>query len=117
MVEEPISRRTLLAAAAATATLGAAPAWAIDPEPVDVIVLGAGMSGLHAARMLQGQGASVAVLEGSPRIGGRVWTAWDVPNRSALAMVGSAATPRISACRSAPPPPAQWASAICQNWR
>jgi monoamine oxidase len=79
MVEEPISRRTLLAAAAATATLGAAPAWAIDPEPVDVIVLGAGMSGLHAARMLQGQGASVAVLEGSPRIGGRVWTAWDVP--------------------------------------
>jgi monoamine oxidase len=70
-----ISRRKFLQAAAATA---ATPAWASQEERVDVLVLGAGMSGLHAARMLQGAGATVAVLEGSSRIGGRVWTARDV---------------------------------------
>jgi monoamine oxidase len=69
------ARRNFLHAAAAPA---ATPAWASQEERVDVLVLGAGMSGLHAARMLQGAGATVAVLEGSSRIGGRVWTARDV---------------------------------------
>jgi monoamine oxidase len=39
------------------------------------------MSGLHAARLLQSSGVSVVVLEGSARIGGRCWTARDVPGR------------------------------------
>jgi len=39
---------------------------------VDVIVIGAGMSGLAAARMLRRQGKKVVVLEARDRVGGRV---------------------------------------------
>ena len=39
-----------------------------------VIVVGAGMSGLAAARELRAHGYTVTVLEGRERIGGRVWT-------------------------------------------
>jgi len=40
-----------------------------------VIVIGAGMAGLAAARKLAASGISVTVLEARDRIGGRVWTA------------------------------------------
>ncbi|MGW5424569.1 flavin monoamine oxidase family protein [Streptomyces sp. NPDC003943] len=44
-----------------------------------VIVIGAGISGLAAARHLADQGEDVLVLEARDRIGGRIWTsdAWD----------------------------------------
>jgi len=81
MTAQPISRRKAIGMAGAAAALAATPGWAAEPETLDVIILGAGMSGLHAARMLEGAGLTVGVLEGSGRIGGRVWTAWDVPGQ------------------------------------
>ncbi|WP_062526195.1 flavin monoamine oxidase family protein [Demequina rhizosphaerae] len=43
-------------------------------EQLDTIVIGAGVAGLTAARLLADAGRTVAVLEARDRIGGRVWT-------------------------------------------
>ena len=43
-------------------------------ESFDVLVIGAGASGLAAAHRLQSHGVDVAILEARDRIGGRVWS-------------------------------------------
>lgn len=47
----------------------------------DVVVVGAGLSGLHAAMLLEEQGLDVQVIEGRNRLGGRVYTLQDVPGK------------------------------------
>ena len=43
---------------------------------VDVVVIGAGLAGLGAARALRDAGRRAVVLEGADRIGGRAWTTY-----------------------------------------
>jgi monoamine oxidase len=46
---------------------------------VDAIIIGAGLSGLGATRLLEQQGLKVVVLEGRRRVGGRVYTLSNLP--------------------------------------
>jgi monoamine oxidase len=66
-----ISRRGLFATGAALTAIGSARA----ATPVtDVLVIGAGLSGLNAALLIKDQGFKVTVLEGRDRVGGRLNT-------------------------------------------
>jgi monoamine oxidase len=89
---DKITRRHLLTtslrASAGTLLLGwrressACSASQSQPKKLDVIVVGAGVAGLAAARRLKLQGASVLILEARNRIGGRVWTDTSMPGVS-----------------------------------
>ncbi|MEQ8516630.1 MAG: FAD-dependent oxidoreductase [Chromatocurvus sp.] len=71
-----ITRRAMvsgLSALAATSLLAAA------GDRPDVLVIGAGLSGLYAAMILEEMGATVRVVEGRNRIGGRLYTRYDLP--------------------------------------
>ncbi|MCC6171860.1 MAG: FAD-dependent oxidoreductase, partial [Gammaproteobacteria bacterium] len=74
---------TLAAAATKTprtaASRGSRPRTGSDAGDTDVLVIGAGLSGLHAALLLEENGARVQVIEARPRTGGRVWTLFDLP--------------------------------------
>jgi monoamine oxidase len=81
----PVNRRELLKAvsvgALAANSLRAAPKSKSKPMP-DVLVIGAGLSGLYAALLLEREGVKVTVLEGRPdRVGGRVYTLHDLPGK------------------------------------
>ncbi len=67
----------LLAASALGAPLGALAMPAVPPQKSRVLVIGAGMAGLAAARDLVAAGQDVVVLEARQRLGGRVWTERD----------------------------------------
>lgn len=71
-----VSRRRVLGAASvlgAAAVVGAC--GRRNPgDNVDVIVVGAGIAGLSAARSLTGAGANVVILEARDRVGGRIMT-------------------------------------------
>jgi len=52
----------------------------------DVLIIGAGLSGLQAALILEGAGVKIKVIEATNRFGGRVYTAKesDVPGHPEL---------------------------------
>ena len=78
-------RQFILRSAAATglALFPKARTWSAT-ETADVIVIGAGLSGLEAALQLEQAGFRVLVLEGRDRVGGKVMTFSDVQEKRLL---------------------------------
>jgi monoamine oxidase len=72
-MKHTLSRRLFVAAAGATAAAASTRSWSAEPE-VDVVIVGAGLSGMNAAMLLAELGATVLVLESEPRPGGRCRT-------------------------------------------
>lgn len=75
-----LTRRGFVALSSAVFTTHCAPN-VIPSQDADVIVLGAGLAGLHAARMLEADGFKVLVLEAASVVGGRMQTLDDLPGR------------------------------------
>lgn len=75
-----LTRRDFVALGGLALTAGCAPNVQISQD-ADVLILGAGLAGLHAARMLQADGFKVLVLEADTRVGGRMRTLDDLPGQ------------------------------------
>ena len=75
-----VTRRDMLMTCGAAVLGGVAPSVRAQNRH-DVIVIGAGLSGLHAAMLLEEQGLDVLTLEGRNRLGGRVYTLMGVPGQ------------------------------------
>jgi monoamine oxidase len=77
-----LNRRQFVAssiAAATAATISPQLAFTAVNKEIDVIVIGAGLSGLETALTLEENGLRVRVIEGRDRVGGRLFTLFDLP--------------------------------------
>ena len=74
-----INRRRFLATGAVAAGIAACGERRRGPEQTGVLVVGAGLSGLYAAILLEEQGVEGIGREARDRGGGRLWTLDDVP--------------------------------------
>lgn len=75
-----LNRRSfMLGTAGVGLTLLATGCGSKTPQKYDAIILGAGISGLHAARLLEQSGLTVAVIEARDRVGGRILSLTDLP--------------------------------------
>ena len=95
------TRRNILATSALGAAALALPRMAFAAEKADVVIIGAGLSGLHSAELLRELGMSVIVLEANDRIGGRVQTVQTVdgPVDVGASQIGRSYARVIDACQ------------------
>jgi monoamine oxidase len=70
----------LLLSSVSSRYLNAANANEIPSNPLRIVVIGAGLAGLAAARELHHYGHQVVVIEARDRIGGRIWTSRQWPD-------------------------------------
>ncbi len=74
-----ISRRAFVGGMSASLIACASPRQTWTTTTADVIVIGAGLSGLHATKLIENAGYKVLLIEGSGRTGGRLHTLDDLP--------------------------------------
>ena len=80
-IDMKYSRRAVLSGGSAAIVAGAAPRSAWGKTEADVVIIGAGLSGLIAAHRLESAGHKVIVIEGEKRVGGRLRTLDDLPGK------------------------------------
>lgn len=107
-----LNRRQFVVSSAVTAAISGLQPIAHSASgsgELDVIVIGAGLSGLEAALTLEENGLKTLTLEGRNRVGGRVFTMFDVPGHPEA---GAIPLPTPTVAASQPPPDTRSTSSI-----